>query len=211
MTINLILNNLIKRFLLALGMSRVRRNEKVVTLGVFALGLAAMSGILVAPLAFAQQAAFTSAAQLSHTKSIQPNVTTSVYVPMNTNDYINGGITHSNSRNAEDVIINQDGTYLIVAAGQVGKTSGNTTCNVDLWLSQNGEFVANSNTRASVNTANDTIVLVSQAIMPLKANDTINTVMSVSATNQGCGLINTEPPSEPNIPAIIFSIVKIGN
>jgi hypothetical protein len=79
-----------------------------------------------------------------------------------------------------------------------------------LWLSQNGAYVANSNTRASVNVVNDTIVLVSQAIMPLKANDTINTVMSVSAANQGCGLINTTPPGEPNIPAIIFSIVKIG-
>ena len=192
-------------------MSRLRRNEKVVTLGVFALGLAAMSGILIAPLAFAQQAEFTSAAQLSHSVSIQPNVTKPVYVPMNSNDYINGGITHSDTRNPTDVIINQDGTYLIVAAGQVGKTSGNTTCNVDLWLSQNSEYVVNSNTRASVNTANDTIVLVSQAIMPLKANDTINTVMSVSATGQGCGLINIAPPSAPNIPAIIFSIVRIGS
>ncbi|HZA68311.1 MAG TPA: hypothetical protein VE548_01325 [Nitrososphaeraceae archaeon] len=192
-------------------MSILRRNEKVVTLGVFALGLAAMLGILIAPLAFAQQAVITPAAQLSHTVSIQPNVTKPVYVPMNSNDYINGGITHSDSRNPADVIINQDGSYLIVAAGQVGKTSGSTTCNVDLWLSQNGEFVVNSNTRASVNTANDTIVLVSQAIMPLKANDTINTVMSVSATNQGCGLINTAPSGEPNIPAIIFSIIRIGN
>ena len=191
-------------------MLRVRRNEKVVTLGMFALGLAAMSGILIAPVAFAQEAAFTPAAQLSHTKSIVPQVTKPVYVIMDSNDYINGGITHSSTRNSDDVIVNQDGTYLIVAAGQVGKTSGNTTCNVDLWLSQNGEFVANSNTRASVNTVNDTIVLVSQAIMPLKANDTINTVMSVSAIGQGCGLINTAMPGEPNIPAIIFTIVRIG-
>ena len=192
-------------------MSRLGRNEKVVTLGVFALGLAAMSGILIAPLAFAQMAAITPAAQLSHTVSIQPNVTRPIFVPMNSNDYINGGITHSDTRNPVDVIINQDGSYLIVAAGQVGKTSGNTTCNVDLWLSQNGQYVANSNTRASVNAVNDTIVLVSQAIMPLKANDTINTMMSVSATNQGCGLINTSLPSEPTIPAIIFTIVRIGN
>ena len=189
----------------------LKRNEKVVTLGVLTLGLAALSVILLAPLSFAQDAAFTPAAQLSHTESIQPNVARPVFVPMNSNDYINGGITHSDTRNAADVIINQDGTYLIVAAGQVGKTSGNTTCNVDLWLSQNGEFVANSNTRASVNTANDTIVLVSQAIMPLKANDIINTMMSVSATNQGCGLINIAASGEPNIPAIIFSIVRIGN
>jgi hypothetical protein len=192
-------------------MSRFGRKEKVVTLGVFALGLAAMSGILIAPLAFAQVAEFTSAAQLSHTVSIQPNVTKPVYVPMNSNDYINGGITHSDTRNPADVIINQDGSYLIVAAGQVGNTSGSTTCNVDLWLSQNGEYVVNSNTRASINTANDTIFLISQAIMPLKANDTLNTVMSVSATGQGCGLINIAPPSAPNIPAIIFSIVRIGN
>jgi hypothetical protein len=191
-------------------MSRLRRNEKVVTC-VFALGLAAMLGMLIAPLAFAQEPAFTPAAQLSHTESIQPNVTKPVYVIMNANDYINAGITHSSTRNPDDVIVNQDGTYLIVAAGQVGKTSGNTTCNVNLWLSQNGEYVANSNTRASVNTANDTIVLVSQAIMPLKATDTINTVMSVSASDQGCGLINTAPSTEPNIPAIIFSIVRIGN
>ena len=189
----------------------LKRNEKVVTLGVFALGLAALLVILLAPLSFAQDAAFTPAAQLSHTISIQPNVTRPIFVPMNSNDYINGGITHSDTRNPADVIINQDGSYLIVAAGQVGKTSGNTTCNVDLWLSQNGEYVANSNTRASVNAVNDTIVLVSQAIMPLKANDTINTMMSVSATNQGCGLINTSLPSEPTIPAIIFTIVRIGN
>ena len=192
-------------------MSRLRRNENVVTLAVFSLGLAAISGMLIPPLAFAQEAALIPSAQLSHTKSIQPNVTKPVYVPMNTDDYINEGITHNSSRNGADVIVNQDGSYLIVAAGQVGKTSGNTTCNVDLWLSQNGEYVANSNTRASVNTPNDTIVLVSQAIMLLKANDTINTIMSVSATGQGCGLINTTSPGEPNIPAIIFSIVRIGN
>lgn len=188
-------------------MSRLRRNEKVVTLGVFALGLAAMSVILIAPLAFAQ---VTPAAQLSHTKSIQPNVTQPVFVIMDSNDYINGGITHSNSRNSADVIINEAGTYLVVAAGQVGKTSGNTTCNVDLWLRQNGEDVANSNTRSSVLIPDDTIVLVSQAILPLKPTDTINTLMSVDATDQGCGLINTALPGEPTIPAIIFSIVRIG-
>ena len=192
-------------------MSRLGRNEKVVTLGVFALGLAAMLGMLIAPLAFAQEPAFTPAAQLSHTISIQPNVTKPIYVPMNANDYINAGITHSSTRNPDDVIVNQDGTYLIVAAGQVGKTSGSTTCNVDLWLSQNGEYVANSNTRSSVNAVNDTIVLVSQAIMPLKAADIINTVMSVSVSDQGCGLIDTAPSTEPNIPAIIFSIIRIGD
>ena len=103
-------------------MSRLGRNEKVITLGVFALGLVAMSWILVAPLAFAQMAAYTAAAQLSHNISIQPKDTKPVYVNMNSNDYINGGITHSSTRNAADVVVNEKGTYLIVAAGQVGKT-----------------------------------------------------------------------------------------
>ena len=192
-------------------MSKLRRNEKVITLGVFALGLAAMSVILFAPPVFAQGAGSTPAAQLSHTQSIQPNVTEPVPVSMNSNDYISAGITHSTSRNTADVIVNEEGSYLIVAAGQVGKTSGNKTCNVDLWLRQNGEHVANSNTRASVPTANDTIVLVSQAIMPLKPDDIINAMMSVSATDEGCGLINTAPSSEPNIPAIIFSMIRIGD
>jgi len=39
------------KFFLAFGMSRLRKNEKVVNLGVFALGLAIMSVILIAPLA----------------------------------------------------------------------------------------------------------------------------------------------------------------
>lgn len=177
----------------------------------FALGLAAMSVILITPLAFAQNSAVTPAAQLSQTISIQPDVTTPVPVIMNTNDYINLGVTHSTTDNTADVIVNRDGTYLIVAAGQVGKTSGSTTCNVDLWLELNGENVPNSNTRASVNTANDTTVLVSQTILPLKEQDTINTMMSVSVGDQGCGLINTLPATEPNIPAIIFSVIKIGN
>ena len=197
-----------------LRMSRFSGSEKLFTLGAFALMLAGISWILIAPQAFAQNAqnaTLTPAAQLSHTKSIQPTNTKPVFVPMDSNDYINGGITHSSTRNSADVIINQAGSYLIVAAGQVGKTSGSTTCNVDLWLRQNGQFVANSNTRNAVNSVNDTVVLVSQAIMPLKANDVINTVMSVSAVGQGCGLIDTTPAGEPNIPAIIFSLVRIGS
>ncbi len=192
-------------------MSGLRGNGKVVILAILATtGLAAISGTIVAPLAFAQNAV-TPAAQLSSTESLQPTDTMPVVVTMNSNDYINEGITHSNTTNTGDVIVNEAGAYLIVAAGQVGKTSGDTLCNVDLWLRQNGEDVANSNTRASVISANDTVVLVSQAILPLNQNDTINAMISVSATDQGCGLINTTPPGEPNIPSMIFSIAKISD
>lgn len=188
--------------------TRFRRSERVVILAILTTGLVTASLTMAVPLAFAQ-AAVTPAAQLSSTTSIQPTSTTPVVVTMNSNDYINQGITHSNTSNTGDVIVNEAGAYLVVAAGQVGKTSGNTNCNVDLWLRQNGKDVSNSNTRASVSSANDTIVLVSQAIMPLNKGDKINTVISVSATGQGCGLINTAPSGEADIPAIIFSIAKI--
>lgn len=188
--------------------SRFRRSERVVILAILTTGLVTASLTMAVPLAFAQ-AAVTPAAQLSSTTSIQPTSTTPVVVTMNSNDYINQGITHSNTSNTGDIIVNEAGAYLVVAAGQVGKTSGNTNCNVDLWLRQNDKDVSNSNTRASVISTNDTIVLVSQAILPLNKGDKINTVISVSSTGQGCGLINTAPSGEPDIPAIIFSIAKI--
>jgi hypothetical protein len=189
-------------------MSKSKGNTRAIILAMLALGLFAVSGAIVAPVAFAQ-ATGPAAAQLSSTVSIQPKDTKPVKVTMNSNDFINAGITHSNSSNTGDVIVNEPGAYLIVASGQVGKTSGNTNCNVDLWLSQNGKDVSNSNTRASVMTKDDTIVLVSQAILQVAKGDTISTMLSVSATGQGCGLINTAPAGEPDIPAIIFSIAKI--
>jgi len=189
--------------------SKSKGNTEVIFLAMLATGLIAASGAIVAPVALAQTTT-PAAAQLSSTVSIQPNDTKPVKVTMNSNDFINAGITHSNTSNTGDVIVNEPGAYLIVAAGQVGKTSGTTNCNVDLWLSQNGKDVSNSNTRASIMTKDDTIVLVSQAIMQLAKGDNISAMLSVSATGQGCGLINTAPPGEPDIPAIIFSIAKIG-
>jgi len=55
---------------LTLRMSRFSKSEKMFTLGAFALVLAAMSGILIAPQVFAQETAVTPSAQLSHTKSV---------------------------------------------------------------------------------------------------------------------------------------------
>jgi hypothetical protein len=190
-------------------MSMSNGNERMITVAAWAVGLFAVVGTILAPAAFAQTTG-SAAAQLSSTVSIQPKDTKPVKVTMNSNDFINAGITHSNSSNTGDVIVNEPGVYVIIASGQVGKTSGNTNCNVDLWLSQNGKDVSNSNTRASVITKDDTIVLVSQAILQLAKGDTISAMMSVSAPDQGCGLINTAPSGEPDIPAIIFSIAKIG-
>lgn len=192
-------------------MSKSSESKRKIVLAtmMLAIGIFAIGGVLVAPVAYAQTDS-APAAQLSSTVSIQPKDTKPMKVTMNSNDFINAGVTHSNSSNTDDVTVNEAGAYLIVASGQVGKTSGDTTCNVDLWLSQNGKDVGNSNTRASLKTKDDTIVIVSQAILQLAKGDTISTMVSVSAAGQGCGLINTAPTGEPDIPAIIFSIAKLG-
>lgn len=49
---------------LTLRMSRFSRSEKMFTLGAFALVLAAMSGILIAPQVFAQETAVTPSSTL---------------------------------------------------------------------------------------------------------------------------------------------------
>src|SRR5689334_19792608 len=94
-------------------------STKVTVLAMLAAGIFAVSGAIVLPLAFAQTAA-PAAAQLSSTVSIQPKDTKPVKVTMNSNDFITAGITHSNSSNTGDVIVNEPGAYLIVASGQVG-------------------------------------------------------------------------------------------
>ncbi len=190
-------------------MSVSKRNRRIIILVILTTVLSTVGGAIIVPGAYAQITTH-AAARLSSTISIQPQDAKPVKVTLNSNDFINTGITHSNSSNPGDVVVNEPGVYQIMATGQVGRTSGTTTCDVDLWLSQNGKAVSNSNTRGSVMVKDDIGVLVSQAILQLAKDDTISVMMSVSIAQQGCGLINTAPTGEPDVPAIVFSIAKIG-
>ena len=111
--------------------------------------------------------------------------------------------------NPTDIVVQEDGAYLIVAAGQVGRSSGILDDYVDLWIRVNGADVANSNTRQTIPNAAFTAVLVSQGIAVLKAGDVIQVAFSVSATGQGLGMIATIPANEPAIPSLILSVLKL--
>lgn len=150
-------------------------------------------------------------AQLSDTSNQQPVTVDPVPVKFNSNDFLSG-IKHNAEKDSENIEIIHDGVYFIVAAGQVGRTSGSLLRFIDLWMNVNGKDVANSNTRASVPASlvvGDTYVLVCQAIMPLKAGDILRTMMSVSAINNGLGLLATKPSNESLIPSIIFSMYRV--
>ncbi|MDP3902064.1 MAG: hypothetical protein Q8Q21_00565 [bacterium] len=150
-------------------------------------------------------------AQLSDLSDQQPVTTDPVPVRFNSNDFLSG-VKHSAENNSEDIEIVSDGVYFIVAAGQVGRTYGSLLRFIDLWMNVNGKDVANSNTRASVPSSlvvGDTYVLVCQSVMPLKAGDIIKVMMSVSAINNGMGLLTTKPLNEPVIPSIIFSMYRV--
>jgi hypothetical protein len=113
------------------------------------------------------------------------------------------------------VTVKQAGTYFVMAAGQVGNSdaaakapaaSGSDT--VRLWMRQNGQDVANSNTAQTIS-GSFTGVLVCQGIMECKAGDKIE--LQQAAAGSGLGMIASAPKGEPVIPSMILSIVRVGD
>ncbi len=146
-------------------------------------------------------------AQISSTVDQRPTVTTPVLVTLNQNDEISG-IEHS-EKNPGDITVNDDGVYVVIAAPQVGRTSGTGERFVDIWLRRNGKDIPNSNVRNVVGTNGSKDVIVNQSMMSFKSGDVINVMMSVEATNEGLGIETIRPEGEPTIPRIIFSMHKI--
>jgi hypothetical protein len=100
----------------------------------------------------------------------------------------------------------EDGTYFVVAAGQIGSKPG-VKGTVRLWLRVNGKDVDNSNCEQSILDPAFTTVLVSQGVAELKKGDKVEAVFS--GTVPGVGLIVRKPAGEPVVPSIIFSAYKI--
>lgn len=151
-------------------------------------------------------------AQLSDSKNQCPLDTKPVPVRFDSNDFLSG-ISHKTDKEPEKITIEHEGTYFIVAAGQIGgEPPTNFSRFIDLWLRVNGTDVPNSNVRASIPAslvAGNTYVLVCQAVMPFKKGDVLEVMLSVSVAENGLGLIATQPQGEPLIPSIIFSMYKI--
>ena len=115
------------------------------------------------------------------------------------------GITLANNK----VTVGEDGAYLIVAAPQVGRENSGPYGCFDLWLRINGKDVANSNVQLCQDEgsrAKD--VIISQGIVPMKAGDALEVMMSASNPAANICIEAIRPPGEPLVPAIIFSMIK---
>jgi len=146
-------------------------------------------------------------AQISSNEDQRPDATGPVLITLNQNDEISG-IEHS-AENPGDIRIKEAGVYVIIAAPQVGRTSGTEERYVDIWLRRNGKDVPNSNVRNVVGASGDKDVIVNQTMMSFDGEDVINVMMSVETANEGLGIETINPEGEPTIPSIIFSMHKI--
>ena len=146
-------------------------------------------------------------AQIISTLDQRPDTTDPVPIFMDKNEAISG-IEHSIDHPA-DITIKSSGTYVIIAAPQVGRKSGNGCSSIDFWLRNNGQDIPNSTVRAVLGTDEQKDVIVNQTMMPFHAGDAINVMMAVEKTGEGLGIEAIKTPGRPLIPSIIFSMHKI--
>jgi len=146
-------------------------------------------------------------AQIISTLDQRPNTIEPVPVVMDQNDAISG-IVHSVDHPA-DICITESGTYVLIAAPQIGRTSGNGSSSIDFWLRKNGTDIPNSNVRAVIADDHHKDVVVNQTMMSFKAGDIINVMMAVEKTGEGLGIEAIKTQGRPLIPSIIFSMHKI--
>ncbi len=146
-------------------------------------------------------------AQIISTLDQRPETTDPVPVFMDQNDAISG-IEHSIDHPA-DIKIAESGTYVVIAAPQVGRTSGDTPGHVDFWLRKNNKDIPNSNVRATIRTSEDKDVIINQTMMSFNAGDVLNVMMAVSKAGEGLGVEAIKTEGRPLIPSIIFSMHKI--
>ncbi len=146
-------------------------------------------------------------AQLISTLDQRPDSTDPVSVTMDQNDAISG-IEHS-SDNPADIRIVESGVYVLIAAPQIGRTSGNGPSHIDFWLRKNNQDIPNSNVRGTVTDDSHKDVIINQTMSAFKAGDVVNVMMAVSKAGEGIGIEAINSTDRPLIPSIIFSMHKI--
>ena len=146
-------------------------------------------------------------AQIISTLDQRPETTDPVPVFMDQNDAI-AGIEHS-SEHPADIRITESGTYVVIAAPQVGRQSGTAPGAVDFWFRKNNQDIPNSTVRAVIRENDDKDVIVNQTMMPFNAGDVINVMMAVERSGEGLGIEAIRTEGRPLIPSIIFSMHKI--
>jgi len=146
-------------------------------------------------------------AQIISTIDQRPDSTEPVPVFMDQNDGISG-IEHSIDHPA-DIGITESGVYVVIAAPQVGRKSGDGPGHVDFWMRKNGTDLPNSNVRCTISDDDHKDVVVNQTMSVFKAGDVLNIMMAVDKVGEGLGIEAIKTDGRPLIPSIIFSMHKI--
>lgn len=146
-------------------------------------------------------------AQISATEDQRPEKASPEAVKMNQNDAMHG-IEHT-AENPADIRVHDSGLYVVVAAPQVGRTSGSEPRYIDFWWRKNGRDLQNSAVRVVVRDEKEKTVVVNQTMVPLEAGDTLNFMMCVEKAGEGLGIETIRPPGRPAIPSVIVSVLKM--
>ncbi len=156
-------------------------------------------------------------ARLSSSVDQIPVDTNPVSIKYNTQDGIQG-IIHSTSSQPGLLEIDRKGSYFVMAQPQVGKDTGSTKIDFNMFLQVNrgSGFVDDprSNIKLTIKDPDVTDVIVSGFPIQLEKGDKIRMMQKVSAVGSGIGLRATAavvgPPTVPATPSIIFAIFRTG-
>jgi len=131
-----------------------------------------------------------------------------VVIQLDSQEEAAGG-AHSIAFAGGSILMKQSGTYLIIAAPQVGKTNGTSNRWIDFWLRVNNVDLTNSNIRRVLTSSQEKDVIPMNVVTDLNKDDILQVIMSAETDNEGIGIEVIEPEGEPTIPSIIVTIVQL--
>ncbi len=155
--------------------------------------------------------------QLSSSVNQDPADTNPTVITFDTQDAI-AGITHSTTVNSGEITVVTEGVYFVSPQPQVGKTSGATKTDFDVFLQvdRGSGFVdePNSNIKLTIKDSDITDVAIKALGISLNVGDKIRLMQRVSSSTVVMGLkataAETGPPTIPATPAIILDMHRIG-
>ncbi len=120
-------------------------------------------------------------------------------------DFFNVSIGAINSR----VYVAEEAIYNIQFSAQLDKSGGSASA-VYIWLRLNGQNVANSATKVTIDGPNSEIVAAWNFVLPLAENDYFELAWQSSDTNV---FLAEEPASGnvPEIPSVILTVTWVSN
>lgn len=104
------------------------------------------------------------------------------------------------------VVIEESGTYMIIAAPQMTRISqGQQEACGNFWVRHNSSDVGNSNVRLCLGGGDTTDVVVTQGALKLEEGDTIQLRMALD----GAVIDAITTAGQPLIPSVIFTIYRL--